>query len=88
MSHKQSGKRKILAGVVKSNKMDKTCIVIVERKVRHPMYGKVMSRLKNYYAHDEKNSSHVGDRVKIISTRPLSKLKRWRLLEIVRKAPA
>ncbi len=86
MSQKQSGKRKILTGVVKSNKMDKTCVVTVERKIRHPVYEKVMRKLKNYYVHDEKNSSNIGDRVKIISTRPLSKLKRWRLLEIIGKA--
>lgn len=86
MGQKQSGKRKILTGVVKSSKMDKTCVVTVERKIRHPIYEKVMRKLKNYYVHDEKNSSHIGDRVKIISTRPLSKLKRWRLLEIIGKA--
>ena len=86
MSQKQLGKRKILLGVVKSDKMNKSRIITVERKVRHTMYGKVIRKLKSYYVHDEKNSSNIGDRVKIVSTRPLSKLKRWRLLEIIGKA--
>ncbi|MFN3966785.1 MAG: 30S ribosomal protein S17 [Endomicrobiia bacterium] len=76
-------KRKILSGVVVSDKMNKTRVVLVTRTFRHPLYEKVIRRNKKYYVHDEKNESHTGDKVEIIETRPLSKLKRWRLLRIV-----
>jgi small subunit ribosomal protein S17 len=79
-------KRKVLVGEVVSTKMQKTIVVEVTRKYSHPLYGRVMSRDKRFYAHDEKKDAHVGDVVRIEETRPLSKLKRWRLLDIVRRA--
>jgi small subunit ribosomal protein S17 len=78
--------RKTRVGRVVSSKMDKTLVVAVERRVAHPLYGKQMARTKKYYAHDEKNAAGEGDLVRIMETRPLSKLKRWRLVEIVEKA--
>jgi len=81
---KHSG-RKILIGTVVSNKMQKTIVVEVTRKKAHPMYKRVISIRKKFYAHDEKNETHPGDVVKIEESRPLSKLKRWTLKEIVRK---
>ena len=84
MDKNNLGAKKIFTGIVKSDKMNKTRVVAVERKIRHPKYGKVISKVKSFYVHDEKNSSHTGDKVKIISTRPLSRLKRWRLLEILK----
>ena len=80
------GSRKTRVGTVVSAKMDKTAIVAVERRVSHPLYGKQVARTKKYYAHDEDNAAHEGDVVRIVETRPLSKLKRWRLAEIVEKA--
>ena len=77
--------RKELIGYVVSNKMNKTIVVEVIRKKAHPFYGRVISKAKKFYAHDEKNQAHVGDVVRLEETRPLSKLKRWRLKEIVRK---
>ncbi len=77
--------RKVLIGTVVSNKMQKTIVVEVTRKKAHPMYGRVISIRKKFYAHDEKNETHAGDVVKIEESRPLSKLKRWTLKEIVRK---
>lgn len=82
------GKRKQRKGYVVKDKMDKTIVVGVERRFRHAKYGKVVRRIKKYYAHDEKNEAKTGDFVRIIETRPLSKLKRWRLVEIVRAAGA
>ncbi len=76
---------KILIGIVKSNKMQKTIVVEVTRKKAHPLYGRVISIRKKFYAHDEKNEAHVGDVVRIEESRPLSRLKRWTLKEIVRK---
>ena len=76
---------KVLIGTVVSNKMQKTIVVEVTRKKEHPMYKRVNSIRKKFYAHDEKNESHTGDVVKIEESRPLSKLKRWTLKEIVRK---
>lgn len=73
-------------GVVVSDKMDKTVVVAVERKVQHPLYGKIMSKTVKFKAHDEKNECSVGDRVRIMETRPISKDKRWRVTEIVEKA--
>ncbi len=81
------GQRKVRIGVVTSDKMDKTRVVVVETLVKHPKYKKYIKRRKKFYVHDENNASKVGDLVKIMETRPLSKLKRWRLVEIVRKAP-
>ena len=78
--------RKTLVGRVKSDKMDKTIVVAIEDSVKHPLYNKVIQRTYNLKAHDEKNEAQVGDRVKVMETRPLSKDKRWRLVEIVEKA--
>ena len=78
--------RKERQGVVSSDKMDKTVTVSIEWKEKHPIYGKFVSKNKKYHAHDEKNECHVGDTVRIMETRPLSKLKRWRVVEIVEKA--
>jgi len=83
-AEKHSG-RKILIGTVVSNKMQKTIVVEVTRKKAHPMYKRVISIRKKFYAHDEKNEAHPGDVVRIEESRPLSKLKRWTLKEIVRK---
>jgi small subunit ribosomal protein S17 len=77
---------KTRTGKVTKNKMDKSIIVAIERKVAHPLYKKYFKRTTKFYAHDEKNEAGVGDTVKIMETRPLSKLKRWRLVEIVTKA--
>jgi small subunit ribosomal protein S17 len=77
--------RKTRTGVVSSNKMDKTVTVAVERKVKHPIYGKFVKKTTSFHAHDEKNECSIGDVVKIMETRPLSKTKRWRLVEVVEK---
>jgi small subunit ribosomal protein S17 len=77
--------RKTRIGVVASNKMDKTITVAVERKVKHPLYGKFVKKTTKFHAHDEKNECSIGDTVKIMETRPMSKLKRWRLVEVVEK---
>jgi small subunit ribosomal protein S17 len=81
-----AGRRKIVVGEVVSNRMHKTIVVQVVRKKAHPFYGRVVSKAKKFYAHDEKNVAHVGDVVRLEETRPLSKLKRWRLKEVVRQA--
>jgi len=78
--------RKTRTGVVKSNKMDKTITVSVERRVKHPIYGKFVKKTTSFHAHDEKNECTIGDVVKIMESRPLSKTKRWRLVEVVEKA--
>ena len=78
--------RKTKTGVVTSSKMDKTIIVAVERKVKHPIYGKFVKKTTKFHAHDEKNECGVGDTVRIMESRPLSKTKRWRLVEVVDKA--
>ena len=78
--------RKVRIGVVTSNKMTKTVTVAVERKVKHPIYGKFVKKTTKFHAHDEKNECTVGDTVRIMETRPLSKTKRWRLVEVVEKA--
>lgn len=78
--------RKERIGIVTSTKMDKSITVSVERREKHPMYGKFIKKTKRFMAHDEKNECGVGDTVKIMETRPMSKLKRWRLVEIVEKA--
>jgi len=77
--------RKTKTGVVTSNKMAKTITVAVERKVKHPIYGKFVKKTNKFHAHDEKNECSIGDTVKIMESRPLSKTKRWRLLEVVEK---
>ncbi len=78
--------RKERIGVVSSDKMNKSITVNVERKVQHPVYGKFIKQSKKFIAHDEKNECGIGDTVKIMETRPLSKSKRWRLVEIIEKA--
>lgn len=78
--------RKERVGVVVSNKMDKSIVVMVERKVKHPMYGKFVKKSSKFMAHDEKNECNIGDVVRIMETRPLSKNKCWRLVEIVERA--
>lgn len=78
--------RKVKVGKVVSDKMDKTMIVAVEDSVKHPLYKKIVKRTKRLKAHDEKNECKIGDRVEIMETRPLSKDKRWRLVEIIEKA--
>lgn len=78
--------RKQKTGVVVSSKMDKTISVKVERRLMHPLYGKFVKRSKKFFAHDEENSCNVGDTVRIMETRPLSKNKRWRLVEIIERA--
>jgi len=77
--------RKTRIGIVTSNKMDKTITVAVFRKEKHPMYGKFIKKTSKFTAHDEKNECSIGDKVKIIETRPLSKRKRWRLEEVLEK---
>jgi len=81
-------KKRELVGEVISDKMDKTIVVEVARRVRHPRYKKVMMLYKKFYAHDEKSEAGVGDKVRIVESRPLSKLKRWRLVQVVEKATA
>ena len=78
--------RKTRTGVVRSSKMDKTIIVAVERRVKHPIYGKFVKKTTRFHVHDENNECGIGDIVRIMETRPLSKTKRWRLVEIVEKA--
>jgi small subunit ribosomal protein S17 len=82
----QRGRRKVREGLVVSDKMQKTVVVEVEDRVKHPLYGKVMRRTSKLKAHDEQNSAGIGDRVLIMETRPLSATKRWRLVEILEKA--
>ncbi len=78
--------RKVRTGVVTSDKMDKTVVVTIERRVPHPQYGKMMTLTKTVKAHDEDNSAKQGDTVRVMETRPLSKTKRWRVVEIVERA--
>ncbi|MDR2979598.1 MAG: 30S ribosomal protein S17 [Bacteroidales bacterium] len=78
--------RKVREGVVVSNKMEKSIVVTVERRLKHPMYGKYLKRTTKLMAHDEKNECNIGDKVKVMETRPLSKNKCWRLVEIIEKA--
>lgn len=82
----ERGNRKVRIGRVVSDKMDKTVVVAVETLIKHPLYGKYIKRTKKFKAHDENNECKVGDKVKIMETRPLSKEKRWRLVEIIEKA--
>ena len=85
MSEDRAG-RKVREGVVVSDKMDKTIVVVIEDRVKHPLYGKVMTRSQRLKVHDEGNTAGQGDRVRVMETRPLSATKRWRLVEIVEKA--
>ena len=80
------GMRKTRVGVVVSDKMDKTIVVAIRNRVKHPLYGKIMNRTNKIKAHDENNECGIGDTVKIMETRPLSKEKHWRLVEIIEKA--
>ncbi len=80
-----AGRRKEVVGEVVSNRMQKTIVVEVIRRKAHPLYIRVISKAKKFYAHDERNEAHVGDVVRLEETRPLSKLKRWRLKQIIRK---
>jgi small subunit ribosomal protein S17 len=79
-------RRKVREGLVVSDKMDKTVVVVVEDRVKHPLYGKVMRRTSRLKAHDEQNSCGIGDRVLLMETRPLSATKRWRVVEILERA--
>ena len=79
-------RRKTRIGTVVSDKMNKTVVVAVERRYAHPLYGKQVTRTKKYHAHDESNEFHTGDTVRIMETRPLSKLKRWRVIEAIERA--
>ncbi len=83
---KRSNPRKVREGMVVSTKMDKTIVVAVTDRVRHRRYGKTMQRTSRFYAHDDTNDAHEGDRVRITETRPLSKLKRWRVVEVLERA--
>jgi small subunit ribosomal protein S17 len=76
------GSRKVRSGVVVSDKMNKTIIVSIERLVKHPMFGKTIRKSKKLYVHDEENKAKIGDKVVVMETRPLSKLKKWRLVEV------
>ena len=85
-AQQQRSRRKTRVGVVVSDAMDKTILVRIDRQVRHPLYGKTVRRSSKLAAHDETNDAHVGDTVRVVETRPLSKSKRWRLVEIVERA--
>ena len=81
-----SGHRKVRMGTVVSNKMDKTATILIERLIEHPLYHRVVKQSKKIFAHDENNNCQIGDEVKVVETRPLSKHKRWRVVEITEKA--
>jgi len=82
----ERGNRKTKIGIVISDKMDKSRVIAVRRLVRHPLYNKIVRKTSKFMVHDEQNESHVGDTIRVMETRPLSKRKRWRLIEIVEKA--
>ncbi len=82
----ERNKRKVREGLVTSNKMDKTIVVSVERRLKHAKYGKFLKRTTKLMAHDEQNDCNIGDKVRVMETRPLSKSKRWRLVEIIERA--
>ncbi len=82
----QRGIRKSRIGVVVSDKMDKTIVVSIKTRVRHPLYGKILNQTSKLKAHDEKNECGIGDKVRVMETRPLSKTKHWRLVEVIEKA--
>jgi small subunit ribosomal protein S17 len=83
---KERGKRRQVVGTIVSNKMDKSVIVLVERMVKHPLYHKFIRRRARFAAHDENNACHIGDKVRITESRPISKTKKWRVSEIIEKA--
>ncbi|MCD4690179.1 30S ribosomal protein S17 [bacterium] len=85
-SNETRGRRKVRVGEVVSNKMEKTVVIAVTRLVRHPLYGRFVKKTAKYKVHDEKNDCRIGDVVRIMETRPLSKNKRWRLVEIMKRA--
>lgn len=82
----ERNKRKVREGRVISSRMDKTIVVAVERRFRHPRYEKIIRRTSKLYAHDDKNECKIGDKVKVMESRPVSKLKRWRLVQVLEKA--
>lgn len=82
----ERNRRKVLTGIVVSDKMDKTIVVAVEDRIKHPLYGKIMRQTARHKAHDETNDAGLGDRVRIMETRPLSATKRWRLVEVIERA--
>jgi len=82
----ERGHRKTVMGTVVSDKMEKTVTVVVERRLRHPLYRKFVTKSKKYHAHDEANECHTGDMVRLMEARPMSRSKRWRVIEIVKKA--
>ena len=82
----ERGLRKTRIGIVVSDKMDKTCVIQIKNRVRHPLYGKIMNQSSKLKVHDENNECGIGDTIKVMETRPLSKDKRWRLVEIIEKA--
>ena len=85
-TQKPRGERKVREGMVVSDRMDKTIVVTLEDRVKHPLYGKVIRRTSKVKAHDEQNSAGIGDRVRLMETRPLSATKRWRVVEILERA--
>ena len=82
----QRGQRKTIIGIVAKDKMEKSRVILVERKIKHPLYKKYVKKTSKFMAHDEKNESHEGDTVLLMETRPLSKRKRWRLVEVIERA--
>ncbi|MEW5796824.1 MAG: 30S ribosomal protein S17 [Candidatus Zixiibacteriota bacterium] len=82
----QRNRRKVRVGIVVSNAMNKSIVIRIDRKIKHPLYSRPVMRSAKLYAHDEKNEANVGDTVRVMETRPLSKMKRWRLVEIVERA--
>lgn len=82
----ERSRRKVIVGVVSSDKMDKSRVVLVERRLKHPLYKKYVKKSSKFVAHDEHNDSHTGDTVRIMETRPLSRRKRWRLVEVLERA--
>ncbi|MDR1851258.1 MAG: 30S ribosomal protein S17 [Propionibacteriaceae bacterium] len=86
MSETRTSTRRVREGVVVSDKMDKTIVVAVELRAKHPLYGKIITKSRRLKAHDEGNTAGIGDRVRVMETRPTSRTKRWRLVEIVEKA--
>lgn len=86
MDQTERSRRKVRQGTVVSDRMDKTVVVVVERRTAHPLYGKMIKRTKKYHAHDEENDARTGDIVRIVETRPLSRTKRWRVAEILERA--
>lgn len=85
-SQAKRGVRKVRTGVVTSDKMDKTIVVVSTERIRHPVYGKIIARSRKFHVHDEKNEAGIGDKVRIVETRPISRLKNWRLVEVIEKS--